>query len=72
MDIAKFNGLPSPVTAVLYGDSNGYWIESLCVQTGAMRVDVSGQIDHHDFAYVKELVDIDGGKYDPDDFWIDT
>lgn len=70
LDIDKFNALPHPVTAILYGDTSGYWIETLCVQTGCMRLDVMGQIDLCHFDSVKQLVDIDGGKHDPDEFWI--
>ena len=67
----KFNSLPSPVTAVLCG-GGGYWIETLCVQTGLMRLDVSGKVDHRHFSEVMKLVDIDGGKHNPDDFWLDA
>ena len=48
-----------------------WWIETLDVQTGCMRLDVCGQIDLSHFGEVMELIDIDGGKHDPDDFWID-
>ena len=68
---AKFNMLPSPVTARMYGGGE-WWIETLDVQTGAMRLDVCGQIDLRHFSEVVELIDIDGGKHDPDDFWIDA
>ena len=66
----KFNALPSPVTAVLCGGGS-YWIETLDVQTGCMRVDVCGQIDLTNFGEVMKLVDIDGGEHDPDDFYLD-
>ncbi len=71
LDMEKFNSLPQPVTAILYGDTSGYWIETLCVQTGCMRLDVMGKIDLSHFDNVKHLVDIDGNTHDPDDFWID-
>ena len=70
IDMAKFNALPSPVTARLCGGGE-YWIETLCVQTGCMRLDVSGQIDLSHFAEVMVLIDIDGEEYEPDDFWFD-
>ena len=57
--------------AILYGDPSGYWIDTLCVQTGCMRLDVSGQIDLSHFDNVKKLVDMDGVEYDPDDFWVE-
>lgn len=68
---AKFNALPSPVTARMCGGGE-WWIETLDVQTGAMRLDVCGQIDLSHFSEVMELIDIDGGKHDPDDFWLDA
>lgn len=70
LDIKKFNELPSPVTAKLIGGGE-YWIETLCVQTGAMRIDVCGMIDHMEFIDVLELIDINGKQYNPDDFWLD-
>ena len=70
LNMKKFNALPSPVTARLFSGSE-HWIESLCVQTGLMRLDVCGQIDLSEFSLVKTLVDIDGGEHDPDDFWIE-
>jgi len=71
IDIAKFNSLPAPVTAVLFGGSK-YWIDTLCVQTGCMSIDVCGMLDKSHFSDVKQLIDIDGGIHDPDDFWLDV
>lgn len=66
----KFNALPAPVTAKMLGGSE--WpIESLDVQTGCMRLDVCGKIDVNRFSEVVELIDIDGGRHDPDDFWLE-
>jgi len=71
LNSVKFNALPSPVTARMCGGGE-WWIEMLCVQTGAMRLDVCGQIDLGHFSEVMELIDYNGGKHDPDDFWIDA
>lgn len=65
----KFNALSSPVTAKIAGGGE-WWIESLDVQTGLMRLDICGQIDLCHFCEVIELIDYNGNKYDPDDFWI--
>jgi len=70
LSIVKFNALPSPVTAKMFGGDE-YWIETLCVQTGCMRLDVSGQIDLSEFSMVKTLIDSDGNEHDPDEFWIE-
>lgn len=71
LDIVKFNALRGPVTARMCGGGE-WWIETLDVQTGAMRLDVCGQIDLSHFIEVIELVDINGVTYDPDDFWVDA
>jgi len=71
LDIAKFNALPGPVTAKMCGGSE-LWIESLCVKTGLMRLDVCGKIDRCHFSEVIELIDINNCKHDPDDFWIES
>lgn len=71
LNIKKFNSLPSPVTAQLFGGDE-HWIESLCVQTGAMRLDVCGLIDLEDFAMVKTLVDINGVEHNPEEFYVDA
>lgn len=68
--IEKFNSLSSPVTASMYGGGE-YWIETLDVQTGLMRLDVCGQIDLSSFGLVKSLIDADGISHDPDDFWVE-
>lgn len=66
----RFNALPSPVTAKMCGGDE-WWVESLDVQTGLMRLDVCGQIDLRHFGEVIMLTDINGVTYDPDSFWID-
>ncbi|MBL4766517.1 MAG: hypothetical protein JKY94_02180 [Rhodobacteraceae bacterium] len=70
LNMAKFNALPSPVTARLFNGAE-WWIETLDVQTGFMRLDVCGQIDLSCFSEVKMLIDIDGGEHEPDEFWMD-
>jgi len=70
LKIKEFNELPSPVTARIFGGGE-YWIETLDVQTGCMRLDVSGQIDLSEFSMVKMLIDANGNEYDPDDFWVE-
>lgn len=71
IDMEKFNKLPGPVTARMLGGSE-YWIETLDVQTGCMRIDVCGQIDHTHFGEVTLLIDQDGNEHDPDDFWLEA
>ena len=66
----KIQSLPHPLTAILY-DKSGYWIESLCVQTGCMRLDVCGQSQLSHFDEVMIIKDIDGNLHAPDVFWIE-
>lgn len=67
---SKFNSLPSPVTARMCGGGE-WWIETLDIQTGCMRLDVCGAIDLSHFGMVMELIDYEGISHDPDDFWLD-
>jgi hypothetical protein len=69
INIVKFNSLPPPVTARLIANGGDYWIESLCVQTGIMRLDVYGQIDIEDFIMCAELIDSNGVSHNPEDFY---
>ena len=70
IDLGKFNSLPSPVTARILSGAE-YWIETLDVQTGLMKIDVCGQVDLTSFAEVLMLIDADGIEHNPDDFWMD-
>ena len=65
-----FNSLSGPVTARMIGGGE-YWIETLCIQTGCMRIDVCGKIDFTEFSMVLVLIDADGAEHDPDDFWLE-
>lgn len=68
LDIEKFNSLPSPVMARLCGGATFWPIETLCVQTGLIRLDIHGQIDLSEFALVAAIKDSCGNAYDTDDF----
>lgn len=71
LDVDKFNSLPHPLMAVLWGCDSGITIETVCVETGCMRLDVMGQIDLSHFDNVKAVIDGDGVKHDADDFWLE-
>lgn len=70
LDINKFNALPGPVTAILFGGDE-FWIETLDVSTGCMRLDVSGAIQLGHFDSVNKLRDINGNEFDADDFYLE-
>lgn len=70
LNMLKFNTLPGPVTARISGGAE-YWIETLDVQTGLMRLDVSGRLDRMEFIEANMLIDGDGVEHNPDDFWLE-
>lgn len=72
LKINSFNRLQHPLFCRFAGDSSDSLIETVCVQTGLMRIDVYGKIDHRHIGEVMEIVDGDGNRYDVDDFYIDS
>jgi len=71
IDGAKLNALPGPLIVLFVGDKDSGWgLESVCVETGVVRYNVCGLIDHDHFSCVKKIIDADGNEHDPDDFWL--
>ena len=70
LDAGMLNGLPQP----LFVNVSGWWwpVESIDVETGLMRIDVSGQLDLLHFVEAHVLRDADGVEHDPDNFWTDA
>lgn len=69
LNMKKFNSLPSPVTARMCGGGE-YWIETLCVQTGCMHLDVCGQLDLSHISELLMFIDANGNEHNPDDFYL--
>lgn len=69
LDIDKLNKLPQPLAVVMMGGCECV-IDSICVGTGLMKLNISGMIDRAEFIMIRDLVDAYGVKHDPDDFWI--
>ena len=65
--IDEFDKLPAPVTARLL-DGGEYWIESICVETGLMRLDICGLIQIEDFVMVETLIDANDVEHDAEEF----
>ena len=63
------NSLPHPLIGVK-GDSR-YDIETICVQTGCVRFDVGGPIQHGELIDFDHVLDGDYGKHEIDDFYLD-
>lgn len=72
LKIDSFNNLQHPLFCRFGADKHDSLIETVCVQTGLMRIDVYGQIDLRQIGEVIEIVDGDGNRYDVDDFYIDS
>ena len=66
LDMEKINRLPHPLT-----NRDGYFIETICVQTGLARIDVHGQIDLSTIYDIGVITDADGFDHDVDQFYID-
>lgn len=73
LDIAKLNALPQPLRYLRYGDKEtpGYYIDSICVETGLCRINVAGRIGILEFVELKTIIDGNSNHHDTDQFWID-
>lgn len=72
LSMALINSLPHPLIGRQWGDKDWWWpVHDIDVETGVMRIDVSGrlQVKHlSDFVIFK---DADGVEHDPDSFYLD-
>lgn len=67
LSTAKLNALPHPIVARIFG---GEWeVETIDVETGLIRIFVCGLLECRHFSEVQELVDINGGVHDSDEFY---
>lgn len=66
------NSLPQPFIVRFYGDRDCWWpVNDFEVQTGLIRIDVSGLLQVKDFREVAEISDGDGQIHDPDTFYVE-
>jgi hypothetical protein len=64
------NSLPQPFRARFCGGD--VWpVESICVQTGLVRVDVCGKLQVMSFGDVMEITDESGRKHNLDDWYLE-
>lgn len=62
------NSLPQPLFANLYGGSS--WpVESICVQTGLLRIDVCGLLEILHIGDVRTFTDSDGNEHHSETFY---
>ena len=66
LDMQKINSLPQPLST-----EDGYYFETIDVQTGLVRVDVGGMIDFGEFSDFITIFDGDGVEHRTEDFYLD-
>ena len=62
------NSLPQPFFAKLCGGWE-WEIHDIDVETGLLRINVSGLLQPIHFGEIIEITDIDGGKHDPESWY---
>lgn len=75
LDMTYINSLPQPFMAQKFGDKGDDWlwlVHDIEVQTGLLRIDISGMLDTLHIGDIKRFKDIDGKWHDADDFYIDA
>lgn len=65
------NSLPQPFLVRFVGDKIKWPLESIDVETGALRFDVCGKLQVSHIGDVAEFFDADGGQHDPESFYYD-
>lgn len=65
------NSLPQPFMVRLCGDKIMWPIETICVETGLMRIDVCGKLQPVHIGDAMEFLDMDGNSHDPESFYSD-
>lgn len=66
------NSLPQPLIVRLVGDKEALWpLEYIDVETGLLKFDVCGKIQHGHIGDVGSFVDGDGTIHDPETFYSD-
>ena len=71
LDMNAINSLEGPLQARFCGDTWIWPIYDIDVETGLMRIDVSGKTDIKHYSELAEIRDVSGATYDPDIFWLE-
>jgi hypothetical protein len=69
--IDYINRLPQPLIAAQIGDGYQWPVSEIDVETGLMIIDVVGKTQPLHISEVREFIDADGGRHDPDTFYTD-
>jgi hypothetical protein len=65
------NSLPQPLIAVQIGDGYQWPVLEIDVETGLMIIDIVGKLEPLHISEVREFIDADSGRHDPDTFYTD-
>jgi hypothetical protein len=65
LNMDLINSLPQP-----FFTEDGWMVESICVETGLMKIDVMGKLDNSHISEHWKLRDIDGTEYDTEDWYV--
>lgn len=67
----KINALQYPLSVVFYGDTYQWPLYDICIETGLLRINVSGLLDVIEIGDIKAIVDGNGVHHDIDIFFTD-
>ena len=74
LNMEFINSLPQPLLMQEWGDSGDDWlwpVETICVQSGLMRIDVCGMLQVKDIGDAKRFKDADGNWHSSDTFYLE-
>jgi hypothetical protein len=70
LNLDFINSLPQPLMAISWGDRETP-VHDIDVQTGLVRLDVSGMLDIMDIADFKAFRDLEGTVHDSETFYLE-
>ena len=71
LNMDAINRLPHPLFAGRGGLGTDWPIVQICVQTGCCTMDVVGLPEYFHYSELIWLIDANGVKHDPDDFYLE-
>ena len=71
LNAAKLDAIPGPILARFFGSKWEWEVIDFEVECALVRINVCGLSEVKGFCEIAEMTDIDGQKYDPEDFWND-
>ena len=66
------NSLPQPFLARFCGDKDTWWpVHCFGVDAAVCLIDVCGKLQGKRFCEIMEIIDGDGVKHDPEQWWVE-